>query len=71
LSVSTPRVSSSVSLISSFSSPYNLFFFTSGPPLWSSCQSSWLLIQRSRVRLLALLDLLRSSGSGTGSTQRL
>jgi hypothetical protein len=38
------------------------------PPLWSSDQSSWLQIQRSRVRLLVLPDFL-SSGSGTGSTQ--
>jgi hypothetical protein len=40
-----------------------------GPPLWSSGQSSWLQIQRSRVRFLAPPDFLRSSGSGTGSTQ--
>jgi hypothetical protein len=39
------------------------------PPLWSSGQSSWLQIQRSRVRFPALPDFLRSSGSGTGSTQ--
>jgi hypothetical protein len=39
-------------------------------PLWSSGQSSWLQMQRSRVRLPALPDFfLRSSGSGTGSTQ--
>jgi hypothetical protein len=31
--------------------------------------SSWLQIQRSRVRFPALPDFLRSSGSGTGSTQ--
>jgi hypothetical protein len=36
-----------------------------GPPLWSSGQSSWLQIQRSRVRFTALPDFLRSSGSGT------
>jgi hypothetical protein len=36
-----------------------------GPPLWSSGQSSWLQIQRSRVRFPALPDFLRSSGSGT------
>jgi hypothetical protein len=36
------------------------------PPLWSS---SWLQIQKSRVRFLALPDFLRSSVSGTGSTQ--
>jgi hypothetical protein len=41
----------------------------SRPPLWSSDQSSWLQIQRSRLRFPALLDFLRSSGSGTGSTQ--
>jgi hypothetical protein len=39
------------------------------PPLWSSGQSTWLQIQRSPVRFLALPDFLRSSGSGTGSTQ--
>jgi hypothetical protein len=39
------------------------------PSLWSSGQSFWLEIQRSRVRLPALPDFLRSSGSGTGSTQ--
>ena len=41
----------------------------SGPPLWSSGQSFWLQIQRSRVRFPALPDFLSSSGSGTGSTQ--
>jgi hypothetical protein len=39
------------------------------PPLWSSGQSSWLQIQRYRVRFPVLQDILRSSGSGTGSTQ--
>jgi hypothetical protein len=34
------------------------------PPLWSSSQSFWLQIQRSRVRFPALPDFLRSSGSG-------
>jgi hypothetical protein len=38
--------------------------------LWSTGQSSWLQIQRSRVLFPALPDFLRSSGSGTGSTQR-
>jgi hypothetical protein len=38
------------------------------PPLWSSGQSSWLQIQRSRVWFPALPDFL-SRGSGTGSTQ--
>jgi len=37
-----------------------------GPPLWSSGQSFWLQIQRSRVRFPALPDFLSSSGSGTG-----
>jgi len=36
------------------------------PPLWSSGQSFWLQIQRSRVRSPALPDFLSSSGSGTG-----
>jgi hypothetical protein len=39
------------------------------PPLWSSGQSFWLQIPRSRVRFLALSDFLRSSGSGTVPTQ--
>jgi hypothetical protein len=39
------------------------------PPLWSSGQSFWLQIQRSRVLFLALPDFLTSSGSGTGSAQ--
>jgi hypothetical protein len=39
------------------------------PSLWSSGRSSWLQIQRSQVRFLALLDFLRSSGSGMESTQ--
>jgi hypothetical protein len=37
--------------------------------LWSSGQISRLQSQRSRVRVPALPDFLRSSGSGTGSTQ--
>ena len=41
----------------------------SWPPLWSSGQSFWLQIQRSRVRFPALPDFLSSSGSGTGFTQ--
>ena len=40
-------------------------------PLWSSGQSFWLQIQRSRVRSPALPDFLSSTGSGTGSTQPL
>ena len=46
-----------------------VFCDISGPPLWSSGQSSWLQIQRSRVRSPALPDFLSSSGTGTGSTQ--
>ena len=40
-----------------------------GQPLWSSGQSFWLQIQRSRVRFPALPDFLSNSGSGTGSIQ--
>ena len=50
---------------STYSLLYNLFW----PPLWSSGQSFWLQIQRSRVRFPALPDFLSSSGSRTGSTQ--
>jgi hypothetical protein len=39
------------------------------PPLLSSGQSFWLQILRSWIRFRALLDFLRSRGSGTGSTQ--
>ena len=39
------------------------------PPLWSSGQSFWLEIQRSRVLFPALPDFLCCSGSGTGPTQ--
>jgi hypothetical protein len=39
------------------------------PPLWSSGHSFWLQIQRSRVLFPALPDFLRTSGSGTWSTQ--
>ena len=39
------------------------------PRLWSSGQSFWLQIQRSRVRFPALPDFLSGSGSGTGSSQ--
>jgi hypothetical protein len=34
--------------------------------MWSSGHSSWLQIQRSRVRFPAITDFLISSGSGTG-----
>jgi hypothetical protein len=37
--------------------------------LWSSAQGSWLQIQRSRFWFPALIDFLRSNGSGTGATQ--
>ena len=43
--------------------------FSINKSLWSSGQSLWLQIQRSRVRSPALPDFLSSSGSGTGSTQ--
>jgi hypothetical protein len=42
--------------------------FVAGPPLWSSGQSSWVQIE-VWVRFPTLPDFLRSSGSGTGSTQ--
>ena len=48
---------------------FNVKLATYRPPLWSSGQSFWLQIQRSRVRSPALPDFLSSSGSGTGSTQ--
>ena len=47
----------------------NIVIILEGPSLWSSGQSFWLQIQRSRVRSPALPDFLTSSGSGTGSTQ--
>jgi hypothetical protein len=47
----------------------SVFRTKNGPLLWSSGQSFWLQIQRSQVRFPALPDFLRSSGSGTGSTQ--
>jgi hypothetical protein len=42
---------------------------TTRPSLWSSGQSSWLQIQRPRVRFPVLPDFLRSIEPGTGSTQ--
>jgi hypothetical protein len=52
-----------------FLSNATVAFIYSIGPLWSSGQSVWLQIQRSRVRSPALPDFLSSSGSGTGSTQ--
>ena len=49
--------------------PYKVIQGGSNTTLWSSGQSFWLQIQRSRVRFPALPDFLSSSGSGTGSTQ--
>jgi len=46
-----------------------VFLLLLWPPLWSSGQSFWLQIQRSRVRSPGLPDFPSSSGSGTGSTQ--
>jgi hypothetical protein len=43
-----------------------IFLSVPRPPLLSSGQSSWLQIQRSRVLFPALLDFLRSIGSGRG-----
>jgi hypothetical protein len=38
------------------------------PPLWSGGQSSWLQIQRSRVRFPALPHFVRSRGGGLKSS---
>jgi hypothetical protein len=46
-----------------------IYIEKSRSPMWSSDQSSWLQVQRSRVRFQELPDFLRSSGSGTVSTQ--
>ena len=46
-----------------------ILYYNIRPPLWSSGQSFWLQIQRSRVRFPALPDFLSGSGSGTGYTQ--
>jgi hypothetical protein len=50
---------------------YTQFSFCFWLLLWSSGQSTWLQIHRSRVRFQALLHFLRSTGSGTWSTQPL
>ena len=47
----------------------NMYRRIRGQPLWSSGQSFWLQIQRSRVLFPALPDFMSNSGSGTGSTQ--
>jgi len=46
----------------------NVGYKSHRPPLWSSAQSFWPQVQRSRVRSPELADFLSSSGSGTGST---
>ena len=48
---------------------YIVCYLHTGPPLWSSGQSFWLQIQRSRDRFPTLPDFLSGSGSGTGYTQ--
>jgi hypothetical protein len=50
-------------------SDHGVFFYVeeSRPPLWSSGESSWLENGDVRFRFSALIDFLRSSGSGTGS----
>jgi hypothetical protein len=58
-----------ISKIAPWLLPYFYFYCCYWPPLWYSGQSSWIQTQRSRVRFTALLDFLRSSGTGTGSTQ--
>jgi hypothetical protein len=65
ISVYIPSVSNVIETLSVIL----LSFYAFWPPLWSSGQSSWLQIQRSRVRFPALPHFLRSRGSGTGSTQ--
>ena len=42
---------------------FTVHLFFVWPPLWSSGQSFWLQIQRSRVRFPALTDFLSGSGS--------
>jgi hypothetical protein len=48
-------------------SHFRSVFWTQGPPLWSSGQSSWLQNRRYRVRFPGTTK--KSSGSGTGSSQ--
>jgi hypothetical protein len=56
-------------LLMSFSLWINTLKRFMGLPLWSSGERFWQQIQSSRVRFLALPDFLRSSRSGSGSTQ--
>jgi hypothetical protein len=53
----------------SFQSDGNFSSFHISDNNGSTGQSSWLQIQRSRVRFPEIPDFLRSSGFGTGSTQ--
>jgi hypothetical protein len=63
------RTSIVITVVLFFNGPcYDVFLVDMRTPLWSSGQSSWLQIQKSRVRFPALPDFLRS-GCGTGSTQ--
>jgi hypothetical protein len=55
-------------VIQQSNSPWNSPILVGAKMANANGQSSWLQIQRSRVRLPALPDFLRSSGSGTGST---
>jgi hypothetical protein len=43
--------------------------YTCLPPMWPSCQSSWLQIRWPQVQFPALPDFLRSNGSEMGSAQ--
>ena len=69
LSSSVLFCSSDICVLNPYLPVFGIVMAYTGPPLWSSGQSFWLQIQRSRVRFPALPDFLSSSGSGTGSTQ--
>jgi hypothetical protein len=58
-------------MLSEIASPIFTLLSLVRPPLWSSGQSSWLQIQRSRVLFPAPADFVRSSGSGTGYLVRI